>query len=224
MIEEFNPSIVVVDPITGLLGAGTHAETRIMSLRLVDFLKQKQITALMTTLTGGGEFMEHTDVDISSLVDVWLLLRDIESRGERNRGIYVIKARGVPHSNQIREFLLTEHGVEPREVYLGSAGMLTGSARLAQESQEAMQALQTRQEVERQLLLRGRKRKAIEAQIAALQLDLENEDLESKQISTQMGLRLKQSDQDRADMVQSRAVNTDASSGSDRRAKPGGRK
>ncbi len=225
IINEFDPTIVVVDPVTALLNAGTHAETRSMLLRLVDYLKGKQITVLMTTLTGGGDFEEQTDVNISSLVDVWLLLRDIESGGERNRGVYILKARGLAHSNQIREFLLTDHGVELREVYLGSAGVLTGSARLAQEAQEAMQALQTRQDVERNRLARERKRKAIEAQIAALQLDLETEDMESRQIIAQGELQLKQSDQDRAGMAKSRAVNRGASSGNGQRAKPrGGRK
>ncbi len=107
MIQEFNPRIVVVDPITGLLGAGTDPETRSMLMRLIDYLKDEQITALFTSLTGGGEFLEHSEVGVSSLMDAWLLLRDIESGGERNRVLYVIKARGMAHSNQIREFLLT---------------------------------------------------------------------------------------------------------------------
>src|SRR5581483_4043769 len=104
LIEEFQPAIVVIDPITALLAAGSDTETKAMLLRLIDFLKHKKITVLMTTLTSGTDSLENTDVNISSLVDVWLLLRDIESGGERNRGIYVIKARGVAHSNQIREF------------------------------------------------------------------------------------------------------------------------
>lgn len=96
IISEVDPSIVVVDPVTGLLGASTHVETRSMLLRLVDFLKERQITALMTTLTSGGDFQEQTEVNISSLVDVWMMLRDIESGGERNRGLYILKARGLP--------------------------------------------------------------------------------------------------------------------------------
>ena len=95
----------------------------------------------MTTLTSGSDAQEQTEVDISSLVDTWLLLRDIESGGERNRGLYILKARGVAHSNQIREFLLTDHGVELREVYLGEAGLLTGSARVTQEAKDESAAL-----------------------------------------------------------------------------------
>ena len=112
-----------------------------MLLRLVDFLKEEQITALLTTLTGGSDALEQTEVNISSLVDTWLLLRDIESGGERNRGLYILKARGIAHSNQIREFLLTSRGVELRDVYLGEAGLLTGSARVTQEAKDESAAL-----------------------------------------------------------------------------------
>jgi circadian clock protein KaiC len=219
IITEFKPGIVVVDPVTGLLSSGTTAETRSMLLRLVDFLKEQNITALMTTLTGGGDFQEQTEVNISSLVDVWVLLRDIESGGERNRGIYVIKARGVAHSNQIREFLLTHHGVELRDVYLGPAGMLTGSARVAQEAQEAMDVLQNKQEDEKQRLLRERKRKVMEAQIAALQLELETEGQEAQQVTAQVDLRSKQWEQDRADMAESRSANSGLSVGNGKSVK-----
>lgn len=225
IIEEFKPDIVVIDPITALLAAGAQIETRTMLLRLIDFLKQKQITALMTTLTSGPDFQEATEVSISSLVDVWLLLRDIESGGERNRGIYVIKARGVAHSNQIREFVLTGHGVELRNVYMGSAGLLTGSARIAQESKDAMQVLETRQAVEQQRLIRERKRKAIEAQIAALQLDLQSEDAQSQQLIAQGEMVLKQAAQDRAAMAKSRSVTESPSARNGKKPKAGeGRK
>ncbi len=204
IISEVDPSIVVVDPVTGLLHSGTASETRSMLLRLVDYLKEKQITALMTTLTG-TEAQEETEVNISSLVDAWLLLRDIESGGERNRGLYILKARGVAHSNQIREFLLTDHGIELREVYLGEAGLLTGSARVTQEAKDASATLSAHQEIERKQLLLERRRKALEAQIAALQLDLETEEQESRQLASQEVLKLKKSEQDRDQMARSRA-------------------
>jgi circadian clock protein KaiC len=207
IIKEFNPSIVVVDPVTGLLHAGTPFETRSILLRLIDFLKEKQITALLTTLTSGSAAQEQTEIDISSLVDAWLLLRDIESGGERNRGIYILKARGVAHSNQIREFLLTNHGVELREVYLGEAGMLTGSARVTQEAKDASAALLGRQEIERKQLLLQRKRKVLDSQIAALQLDLETEEQESQQIIAQEKLKLAKWERDRGEMANSRFVN-----------------
>ncbi len=208
VIQEFAPSLVVVDPVTGLLHAGTAYETRSILLRMIDFLKERQITAILTTLTSGTAIQEQTEVEISSLVDAWLLLRDIESRGERNRGIYILKARGVAHSNQIREFLLTSHGVELREVYLGEAGMLTGSARVTQEAKDESAALIGRQEIERKQLLLQRKRQALDAQIAALQLDLETEVQESEQLIAQEKLKVEKWEQDRGVMVTSRYGNS----------------
>jgi circadian clock protein KaiC len=175
-------------------------------LRLVDFLKEQRITALMTTLTSGSDAQEQTEVNISSLVDTWLLLRDIESGGERNRGLYILKARGVAHSNQIREFLLTDHGIDLREVYLGEAGLLTGSARVTQEARDAAVATSARQEIERKQLLLARKRKALDAQVAALQLELETEEQESLQLAAQEELKLKQWDQARGEMARSRSA------------------
>jgi len=207
IIQAINPTIVIVDPVTALLHAGTTSETRSILLRLIDFLKEKQITALMTTLTSGSDAQEQTEIDISSLVDAWLLLRDIESGGERNRGLYILKARGVAHSNQIREFLLTDHGVDLREVYLGEAGLLTGSARVTQEARDASEALLARQEIERKQLLLERKRKVLDAQIAALQLDLETEEQESQQLIAQEQLKVVKWEQDRGEMARSRFGN-----------------
>jgi len=204
VIEQFKPRVVVVDPITGLLHAGTESETRSVLLRLIDFLKAKQITALITTLTGGASAMEQTEVDISSLVDAWLLLRDIESGGERNRGLYILKARGAAHSNQIREFLLTDHGVELREVYLGDSGMLTGSGRVNQEAKDASAAILARQEIERKQLLVERKRRVLDAQVAALQLDMETDVQESQQIIAQEKLKIVKWERDRGEMARSR--------------------
>jgi circadian clock protein KaiC len=208
IIDGVKPSIVVVDPITGLLHAGTASETRSVLLRLIDFLKEKGITAVITTLTSGGIAMEQTEIDISSLVDAWLLLRDIESGGERNRGLYILKARGIAHSNQIREFLLTAHGVELREVYLGEAGLLTGSGRVTQEAKDASAALLARQEIERKQLLLLRKRKVLDAQIAALQLDLAAEEQESQQLIAQEQLKIVKWEQDRGEMARSRFGDT----------------
>jgi circadian clock protein KaiC len=195
-------------------------ETRSTLLRLVDFLKEQHITALMTTLTSGSDAQEQTEVNISSLVDAWLLLRDIESGGERNRGLYILKARGVAHSNQIREFLLTDHGIDLREVYLGDAGLLTGSARVTQEAKDAAGAMSARQEIERKQLLLARKRKALDAQVAALQLELETEEQESLQLVAQEELKLKQWDQARGEMARSRSVNAVIPKGNSGSARP----
>ncbi len=225
LIKEIDPSIVVVDPVTGLLHSGTASEARSMLLRLVDFLKEQQITALMTTLTGGSDAQEQTEVDISSLVDTWLLLRDIESGGERNRGLYILKARGIAHSNQIREFLLTDHGAQLQEVYLGEAGLLTGSARVTQEAKDASAALLARQEIEGKQFLLERKRKALDAQIAALQLDLVTEEQESRQLIAQEELKLKKWELDRGEMARSRSASAGLQAGNGGNAKVrGGRK
>jgi circadian clock protein KaiC len=157
-------------------------------------------------LTSGSDSLEETAVGISSLVDAWLLLRDIESGGERNRGLYILKARGLAHSNQIRELLITDHGIELREPYLGEAGLLTGSARVTQEAKDATGALGARQEIERREFLLERKRKALEAQIAALQLEIETETQESRQFIAQEDLKLRKFEQDRDKMAASRSV------------------
>jgi circadian clock protein KaiC len=219
IIQEFEPRAVVVDPVTALLHSGSAAETRSMLLRMVDFLKEQQITALLTTLTSGADAQEQTQVNISSLVDTWLLLRDIESGGERNRGLYILKARGIAHSNQIREFLLTDHGVELRNVYLGEAGLLTGSARVTQEAKDETSALMARQAIERKQFLLERKRKALDAQIAVLQLELETEEQESRHLIAQEELKLKKWEQDRGDMAKSRSADASPHSSNGGRAK-----
>ena len=207
IIKDVNPTIVVVDPVTALLHSGSASEAKSMLLRLIDYLKEKQVTALLTTLTSGSDAQEQTAVNISSLVDTWLLLRDIESGGERNRGLYILKARGIAHSNQIREFLLTNHGAQLRDVYLGDAGLLTGSARVTQEAKDASAALTARQEIERRQLLLERKRKALDAQIAALQLETVTEEQESMQLIAQEQRKLSKWEQDRGAMAKSRSAN-----------------
>lgn len=135
-VNEFKLQVVICDPVNTFVAGDNETEVKTMLMRLVDFLKMKQITAFFTSLTAGGTSLERTDVAISSLIDTWLLLRDIEISGERNRCIYVLKSRGMAHSNQIREFILTDHGVELRDVYIGPGGFLTGSARITQEASE----------------------------------------------------------------------------------------
>jgi len=121
MVSEFKPSAVVIDPISNFIDNSTAIEAQAMLLRLVDFLKAKQITALFTHLTSGAAALEATDIGISSLIDTWLLLRDIEIGNARSKGLYVLKSRGMPHSRDIREFLLTPRGIELKQV-TGKAG------------------------------------------------------------------------------------------------------
>lgn len=157
-----------------------------MLSRLIDFFKARQITAFFTNLTSGGSALEHTDLSVSSVMDTWLLLRDIENNGERNRGLYVLKSRGMAHSNQIREFLLTGHGIELVDVYLGTAGgLLTGTARTVQDAQEEAETLARQQELERKQRELERKRQALEAQIVALRAGYEDEVEELNQLVAQ---------------------------------------
>jgi circadian clock protein KaiC len=175
LVRETNARVVVVDPITSYISLGDPLEVKSMLNRLIDFFKAHQITAFFTSLTEGGNALEQSEVGISSLMDTWILLRHIESNGERNRGIWVLKSRGMPHSNQIREFVFTEHGIELIDVYLGSAGVLTGTARAAQEAHEKAEALLRRQDLERKQRNLKHRKKALEEKIAALRAEFEAE-------------------------------------------------
>lgn len=180
VIQSFNPSVVIVDPITNFVQAGTEVEARLMLTRLIDFLKQRKITALFTSLTKGSIELEKTEVGISSLMDVWIILRDIEIAGERNTGLMVLKARGIAHSNQIREFRITNRGLELEDVYVGPGGVLTGSARAAQEAVEREAEIEKRQEYQRKARDLERKRVVIGSQIAALRAELEAEEEDAR--------------------------------------------
>ena len=168
LVRDFQPKFVVLDPVTGLLTGGNDGEVSSMLVRLLDYMKGTGITCLFTALNGGGNQIEQSDVGISSLIDTWLLMRDIELNGERNRGIYVLKSRGTAHSNQIREFLLTNEGIRLRPAYLGLNGVLTGSARLAQENRDTAEAAVRRQEIARRQRELEREQNLFEARLAAL--------------------------------------------------------
>jgi circadian clock protein KaiC len=182
LVQEFQPQAVIFDPIDNLVQAGTLKDATVMLIRLIDFLKAKQVTALMTNLIPGGQTLENSCVDISSLVDTWLLLRDIELGGERNRALYVLKSRGMAHSNQIREFLITNQGIDLQDVYLGPEGVLTGSARQSQEAREKSAAAARQQEIEGQQRNRERKRQAFEARLTALREEFEAADDEAQRL------------------------------------------
>jgi circadian clock protein KaiC len=176
LVEEFKPKVIVIDPLTTFLSEGDKNEVKAMLTRLIDIMKSQQITAMFTSLTSGGlTNLEQTDLGVSSIMDTWLFLRDIETNGERNRGLYVLKSRGMAHSNQIREFLLTNHGIELVDVYVGPGGVLTGTARQSLEAQEKSAALKRRQEIERQRRDLVAKRETFEARMAALRAEFEVE-------------------------------------------------
>jgi len=175
LINKVNPQIVVLDPIDAFIMGENQTEVKIMLLRIVDYLKMRNITAMFASLTNGGKNQELTDTAISSLIDTWLLLRDIEISGERNRGLYILKSRGMDHSNQIREFILTEHGIELLDVYVGPEGVLTGSARLSQEAKNKEEQLLLQREIERKQTGLELKRAAMEANIVVLQSEFKAE-------------------------------------------------
>jgi circadian clock protein KaiC len=182
VVERFDPSTVIVDPISNLEAAGTRGAAGAVLVRLLDFLKRRGITALFTNLTEAAGGLESTAVGVSSLVDTWLLLRDVELDGERNRVLYVLKSRGMAHSNQVREFRFSSQGIELTDVYVGADGVLTGSARVAQEARERAGLMKRRQEVERHQRLLERRRLAFEARVAALQAEHEAETRELQRV------------------------------------------
>lgn len=174
-IATFKPDVVVVDPMTNLLTVSTLNEVRSMLTRLVDFLKTQKITAIFTSLTLAGGSLETSEADVSSLMDTWLLLKTVEVGGERNRALYLLKSRGMEHSNQIREFLLTSHGLQLLDVYLGPEGVLTGSARVTQEGREKAATTSRRQHLEGRGRELDRKREMFEARMHMLRAEFQVE-------------------------------------------------
>ena len=174
-VELHEASVVIVDPITNLRGVGESLEVHAMLVRLLDYFKERQITALMTSLTSGAAAIEQTEAGVSSLMDTWILVKAIESDGERNRGLYVLKSRGMAHSNQIREMQITHDGIRLVDVYLGTDGIFTGTARRAQETRARNAASARQREMERKRRALERKRELLNAQIAALKAQFQAE-------------------------------------------------
>jgi circadian clock protein KaiC len=190
LTSDFQPGTVIMDPITNLSIVASHNEVKSVLMRLVDFFKNRQITVLFTNLTHSGE-LETTTIGVSSLMDTWLLLLSVESSGERNRVFHLLKSRGMAHSNQMREFIITDRGIDLVDVYLGPGGALTGSARLQQEAQEKAAALATRDELARRRRVFDRKRQVMEAQVAALQAEISVEKEELQALEDQIKLQEK---------------------------------
>ena len=173
-IKDFKPSVVILDPITNLITVGSVSDVKSMLMRLIDFLQSEQITVMFTALTLNSVITEQTDEGVSSLVDAWLLVRDIESNGERNRGMYVMKSRGMKHSNQVREFMITNKGLELVNVFLGPEGVLIGSAREAQQLQHGTGDILREHAVSRKDREIERKRLVLEAKITGLKEEFES--------------------------------------------------
>ena len=184
LVEEHRPAIVVIDPVTNLVSGGSVGDVHAMAMRLVDYLKGRGITTVMTTLTSGGAHLEQSEINISSLIDTWLLVRDIESGGERNRGLYILKSRGMAHSNQIREYRLSNQGIELLDVYLGPEGVLTGSARLVQEARAQADEAERKDNMRRRYLEVEAERKALAAQVAALEAKISLQEKEMQALDS----------------------------------------
>jgi circadian clock protein KaiC len=186
-IATFQPDVVIIDPITSLMDSGTDSERKGMVTRLIDYLKAGQVTSLFTSLTQGGSVLQQSEAAMSSLMDAWVLLQDFEGNGERNRVLYVLKARGMAHSNQIREFLISGHGIDVVDAYIGPSGVLTGSARVAQTALEKAGMLASHQEAARRKRELEQKRAALERQISGLRSEHEASAEELRQIDEQVG-------------------------------------
>jgi circadian clock protein KaiC len=204
LIEEFKPDAVILDPVSNLQSAGTLDDSTNMLIRLIDNLRQKKITGYFVDLTTGGTVPESTDEGLSSLVDAWLLVRGVELGGERNRSLYVLKSRGMAHSNQVREFLITKQGVRLVPAYLGAAGVLTGSARLSQEARERAEKTAAEQEIVRQKLALEHRRAAVEAQVEALRAGFRAETEELARNLAAAQHRFDETTADRSRMARSR--------------------
>lgn len=210
LVAQFQPSIAILDPISSLDAAGTSPQVKSFMLRMIDFLKSQQITAILTNLVTGGDPLEQTEIGVSSMIDTWLMLRDLEMNGERNRLIYILKSRGMAHSNQVREFKLTDRGIRLLDVYLGENRVLVGTARTIQEAQEEADLLVHRQEIERKQREIERKRLMMEAQIATLKAEFEAEQQEINRIVQQETLKASMLMQNREVRAQLRQADLDS--------------
>ena len=176
LIKEFKPTSVIIDPISNLITVGSPQEVRSMLVRLIDMLKLNNITAMFTSLNKQTDNIrpDLAEESVSSLVDTWITVRDMEGIGERNRGIFIVKSRGMGHSNQVREFVITSEGIKLLDVELGPNGILTGTARKSNELSKKVSKIQLQSELERKDREIARKRKVLEANIAALKNEFES--------------------------------------------------
>jgi circadian clock protein KaiC len=197
LIEEETPTVVVLDGIASIGSGILAAEAASLVTRKIDLLKAREITTLITALGPSDETSNET---LSSLVDTWLLLRNVEANGERNRLLFVLKSRGTAHSNQVREFVLTSHGVELVDVYVGAAGVLAGSARLAQQAAERNAETLQASDLERRLRELRRSVVEREAHLVAVQDELDADRAEMDRIDLRVRHQAADTEADRQAM------------------------
>lgn len=210
LIKNFKPATIVLDPISNLITVGNVGEVKSILTRLIDFLQTQQITVMFTALSLNNIVNEQTDEGISSLVDAWILIRDIELNGERNRGLYIMKSRGMSHSNQVREFIITNKGLKLEDVYLGAEGVLTGSAREAH-----LLYQQTEEKLGKHALSRknkeiDRKAKELQARIASLKSEFEavKEELQNHSIENELRKKVIESNRDKMKQLRNQRTKT----------------
>jgi circadian clock protein KaiC len=203
-IARFNPSLVVLDPISAFMGSGDVLEVQSMLLRMVDFLKSRGTTAVFTHLMHSQDGTTETDAGLSSLMDAWILLLNREIGGEFNRELYLLKARGTAHSNQVREFVMSKDGIRLLAPYIGDGRALTGTLRQSEEAKARRSEVERKAEVARRAELLKQKRRKVMAQIEALQAELESDEAELTTVQDAEAAYLNQAASDRAAMEKSR--------------------
>jgi circadian clock protein KaiC len=206
-IEQYKPRVVVLDPITNLVTIGSVSEVKSMLIRLIDYLQKNSITVMFTALTFNHAVSEQTDEGVSSLVDAWITVRDLESNGERNRGLFIMKSRGMKHSNQVREFTITNKGLKLIDVYLGPNGVLIGSARESQQLEQAMGNELKVYAVSRKDREIQRKKNILQANIARLHEEFESLKDELNHTYQEEQIRKQISEKNRIDLTKKRYLN-----------------
>ncbi|MGH6677450.1 MAG: ATPase domain-containing protein [Bradyrhizobium sp.] len=203
-VTRFVPSLVVLDPISSFLESGDRMEVQSMLLRVIDFLKGRGVTAVFTHLMHGQDGQVQTDAGLSSLMDAWILLLNREVNVEFNRELYLLKARGLSHSNQVREFIMSDKGIKLVPPYLGENGALTGSARKNEEAKSRRVQMQRKADVSRAQRQIEQKRRRAKAQMEALQAELDADEMELKAMTQTEGEYLRQAEIDSIEMESSR--------------------
>ena len=201
-IKDFAPHAVIIDPISAF--RGPESEVHATLLRLVDLLKSRGITAVFCSLADGAARSPGLEREISSLMDTWISLTNVEADGEHNRLLFVLKSRGMGHSNQVREYQIGDQGINLMKPYIGPNGVLTGTARLRQEALEKRAAASQAEAVVRRKREVANKRLDLERQIAAMRAELDAQDRDEAYLSTDEANQTTADDLTRKDLATAR--------------------
>ena len=206
LIAGHAPKVVILDPVTSFLDIANSSDVKRIVMKFVDHMKSHGITTMFGSFTPSGLPSEVSVVNISSLIDSWILLRDLENNGERNRGVYILKSRGMNHSNQVREFLISDHGVEICDVYIGTGGVATGGARLNMLAQEKALGIKLQEEIELRQFDLENKRNVLDSKIAAMRAEFAAQEASNLKMIAQDKNRRTQVSADRTAMGKVRNV------------------